>query len=166
MRLTRTFPAERTSVPAARRFAGGLLDGEPAELRETVELMVSELATNCIRHVNSSFEVTLERNGDSLRVEVRDQGMGIPAMRSPSPEDVTGRGLRIVDLLAARWGVRYDANAGKTVWFTLQVPPHSEAGPRPDSATLGAGASSWSGGSRRQPDGSTKASRRTGCAAG
>jgi hypothetical protein len=40
-------------------------------------------------------------------------------MRSPAPEDVSGRGLRIVDMLAARWGVRYDADAGKTVWFTL-----------------------------------------------
>jgi hypothetical protein len=49
-------------------------------------------------------------------------------MRSPSPEDVSGRGLRIVDLLAARWGVRYDANAGKTVWFTLTAPGPGAAG--------------------------------------
>ena len=104
---------------SARRFAAGLVsDGRP-ELRETIELMVSELATNCVRHVNASFEVSIERNGDSYHVEVRDEGGGRPAMRSPSPEDVSGRGLRIVDLLAARWGVRYDANAGKTVWFTL-----------------------------------------------
>jgi hypothetical protein len=49
-------------------------------------------------------------------------------MRSPSPEDVSGRGLRIVDLLAARWGVRYDADAGKTVWFTLTAPRSAETG--------------------------------------
>lgn len=119
MRLTRTFPAEPQSVGIARRFAAGLVtDGSP-ELRETIELMVSELATNCVRHVNASFEVSIERDGDSYHVEVRDEGGGRPAMRSPSPEDVSGRGLRIVDLLAARWGVRYDADAGKTVWFTL-----------------------------------------------
>jgi anti-sigma regulatory factor (Ser/Thr protein kinase) len=122
MKLTRSFPAEVTSVAAARRFAAGLVTNGPAELRETVELMVSELATNCIRHVNASFEVSIERRGDSYHVEVRDDGGGRPAMRSPSPEDVSGRGLRIVDLLAARWGVRYDANAGKTVWFTLTAP--------------------------------------------
>lgn len=119
MRLTRTFPAEPQSVGSARRFAAGLVTGGSAELRETIELMVSELATNCVRHVNASFEVSIERNGDSYHVEVRDEGGGRPAMRSPSPEDVSGRGLRIVDLLAARWGVRYDADAGKTVWFTL-----------------------------------------------
>lgn len=119
MKRVESFPAEPRSVPAARRFASGLLSDAPQELRETVELLVSELSTNCIRHVNASFELSIERSGDSVHVEVRDQGSGRPAMRSPSPEDVSGRGLRIVDLLAARWGVRYDADAGKTVWFTL-----------------------------------------------
>lgn len=119
MKMTRTFPAEASSVAAARRFAASMVTTGPTELRETVELMVSELATNCIRHVNASFEVRIERRGDSYHVEVRDDGGGRPAMRSPAPEDVSGRGLRIVDLLAARWGVRYDADAGKTVWFTL-----------------------------------------------
>ena len=122
MKLSRTFPAEPESVGNARRFAAGLVTDGPPELRETIELMVSELATNCVRHVNASFEVSIERDGDSYHVEVRDEGGGRPAMRSPSPEDVSGRGLRIVDLLAARWGVRYDANAGKTVWFTLTAP--------------------------------------------
>jgi anti-sigma regulatory factor (Ser/Thr protein kinase) len=119
MKLTRTFPAEAEAVGSARRFASGLVSDGLPELRETIELMVSELATNCVRHVNASFEVSIERNGDAYHVEVRDEGGGRPAMRSPSPEDLSGRGLRIVDLLAARWGVRYDANAGKTVWFTL-----------------------------------------------
>ena len=128
MRLTRTFPAEPQSVGSARRFAAGLVTEGPPELRETIELMVSELATNCVRHVNASFEVSLERTGDSYPVEVRDEGGGRPAMRSPSPEDVSGRGLRIVDLLAARWGVRYDADAGKTVWFTLTAPQPDAAG--------------------------------------
>jgi anti-sigma regulatory factor (Ser/Thr protein kinase) len=128
MRLTRTFPAEPQSVGSARRFAAGLVTEGSEELRETIELMVSELATNCVRHVNASFEVSIERNGDSYHVEVRDEGGGRPAMRSPSPEDVSGRGLRIVDLLAARWGVRYDADAGKTVWFTLTAPRSAETG--------------------------------------
>ncbi len=128
MRLTRTFPAEPQSVGNARRFAAGLVNKGSAELRETIELMVSELATNCVRHVNASFEVTIERDGDSYHVEVRDEGGGRPAMRSPSPEDVSGRGLRIVDLLAARWGVRYDVDAGKTVWFTLTAPRGAETG--------------------------------------
>jgi anti-sigma regulatory factor (Ser/Thr protein kinase) len=136
VKLTHRFPAEASSVGAARRFASQLLTDGPTELRETVELMVSELATNCIRHVNGSFEVSVERLEDSFHVEVRDEGGGRPAMRSPSPEDVNGRGLRIVDLLAARWGVRYDADAGKTVWFTLTA-PQPGAARRPTVASSG-----------------------------
>ena len=131
MKLTRSFPAEPQSVAAARRFAASLMPEGSTELRETAELMVSELTTNCIRHVNASFEVSIERTGDSYYVEVRDEGGGRPAMRSPAPEDVSGRGLRIVDLLATRWGVRYDADAGKTVWFTLSIAPGSSPDARP-----------------------------------
>ena len=134
MRQTRTFPAQSRSVASARRFAVELVADQPTELRETVELMVSELATNCVRHVNASFQISVERSGDRLHVEVRDEGGGRPAMRSPSPEDISGRGLRIVDLLAARWGVRYDADAGKTVWFTLMAPA-PRSGPPDDAAT-------------------------------
>jgi hypothetical protein len=61
-----------------------------------------------------------------VRVEVRDTASGQPAMRSPGPEDTSGRGLRIVDMLAARWGVRYASGEGKTVWFTLTEPARAE----------------------------------------
>lgn len=122
MKQTRSFPAEGRSVAAARRFATAALTGTPTEVVEAVELMVSELASNCIRHVNASFELTVDREPDQVRVEVIDRGGGRPAMRAPEPSDDTGRGLRIVDMLAARWGVRFDPDSAKTVWFTLMVP--------------------------------------------
>ena len=40
-------------------------------------------------------------------------------MRSPKPTDASGRGLKIVDMLSARWGVQSRATAGKTVWFMI-----------------------------------------------
>ncbi|MGA2925541.1 MAG: ATP-binding protein [Solirubrobacteraceae bacterium] len=116
---TRTFPCDRGSVPAARRFATDALAGSADELLQTVALMVSELATNCIRHVDAEFELTIRRTSSEIRVEVSDRGAGMPAMRSPGPNDPTGRGLRIVDMLSQRWGVTPKACAGKTVWFTV-----------------------------------------------
>lgn len=116
---TREFPADRHSVPAARRFASRMLSGSPAEVREAVELMVSELTTNCIRHVESSFTVTVKLANDSIRVEVSDPGSGMPVMRSPGPDDPTGRGLRIVEMLAKAWGVKPRTPSGKTVWFEV-----------------------------------------------
>jgi anti-sigma regulatory factor (Ser/Thr protein kinase) len=128
--LTRTFPADPRSVSAARRFVTEVLSGSPPELLDAVELMVSELATNAVGHVQTSFELTLRRTAQEIRVEVRDHGAGTPAIRAPGPDDPRGRGLRIVDGLADRWGVDYQPPAGKIVWFTLAVPATAASGGR------------------------------------
>lgn len=120
MRRRQTFAAEPRSVPAARRFALEALQDAPPEVRQSAELMVSELATNGVRHGRTSFEVLIERKDDSVRVEVTDRGGGTPAMRFPGPDEPTGRGLQIIDMLAEQWGVEQDEVPGKTVWFTLR----------------------------------------------
>jgi serine/threonine-protein kinase RsbW len=119
VRNTRTFPHETQSVPAARRFATSMLSGASQETLEAVELMVSELATNCIRHTDSGFDLTIIRNGQDIRVEATDHAGGTPTMRSPEPTDPSGRGLKIIDMLSARWGVRAQPAKGKTVWFII-----------------------------------------------
>jgi anti-sigma regulatory factor (Ser/Thr protein kinase) len=116
---SRTFPHEVQSVPAARRFATSVLRDASTEILEAVELMVSELATNCIRHTNSGFDLTIIRSGDKIRVEATDHAGGTPTMRSPEPTDPSGRGLKIIDMLSAGWGVQSESGAGKTVWFTI-----------------------------------------------
>ncbi len=42
-------------------------------------------------------------------------------MREDDPAALDGRGLRLLDLLSSRWGVRPDP-PGKVVWFELD--PH------------------------------------------
>jgi len=124
---TRTFPHEPESVPAARRFATGVLRDVSTDTLEAVELMVSELATNCIRHTDSGFDLTITRAGGDIRVEATDGAGGRPEMRSPKPTDPSGRGLKIVDMLSAKWGVQQRTSVGKTVWFT--VPDTTPAAP-------------------------------------
>ena len=119
MKHERNFPHEPESVPAARRFAMSVLRGVSADTLESVELMVSELATNCIRHTNSGFALTIDRAGGDIRVEATDRAGGTPEMRSPKPTDPSGRGLKIVDMLSSDWGVAHRAKTGKTVWFTV-----------------------------------------------
>ena len=125
---TRTFPHEPQSVPAARRFATNALRGASQETLEAVELMVSELATNCIRHTDSGFDLTIIRNGSDIRVEATDHAGGVPTMRSPEPTDPSGRGLKIIDMLSAGWGVQSGAPGGKTVWFTISDATPAVAG--------------------------------------
>jgi anti-sigma regulatory factor (Ser/Thr protein kinase) len=130
MRRMRTFPAIPQSVHAARRFATDTLSASPASTVEAVELMVSELATNCIRHERTSFHITIMGSTQEIRVEVTDSGSGTPTMRSPGPDEPSGRGLQIVDMLSNSWGVEFEDPSGKTVWFTMPpavaMPPASE----------------------------------------
>jgi anti-sigma regulatory factor (Ser/Thr protein kinase) len=112
-------------VPAARRFVRDVLREQSRELLDAVELMASELATNCIHHAQTSFELKIDDTQSQIRVEVRDSGQGRPVPRSPAPTDRTGRGLRIVEAMSEAWGVER-SSSGKTVWFTV---PHNAGSP-------------------------------------
>lgn len=121
MTESQTFDHTVASVAAARRFASQAIRGAPAEVAETVALMVSELASNCIRHTDSRFELAVITSPGEIRVEATDRGAGEPTVRAPAPSDPTGRGLQIVDMLAKDWGVEHVPGKGKTVWFTVPV---------------------------------------------
>lgn len=117
MTAKRRFECRPDAVSAARRFVRGALSGQPSEIISAAELMASELATNCVRHAHTDFELTVHAQGE-IRVEVRDSGRGRPTVLSPSPRDPAGRGLRIVEAMSDTWGVAA-AGSGKAVWFTL-----------------------------------------------
>jgi anti-sigma regulatory factor (Ser/Thr protein kinase) len=113
-------------VTAARRFVRDVLSDRPSELVDAAELMASELATNCVRHANTGFEMTIHSDGQ-IRVEVRDTGVGRPRLLSPTSREISGRGLRVVEAMSDAWGV-IPASNGKAVWFTLsQRDAQSEA---------------------------------------
>jgi serine/threonine-protein kinase RsbW len=118
----RRFPHTLISVTEARRFVLGALSDVPTPSREEIAVMVSELATNALRHGETAFTVCVEQTPHTVRIEVTDGGQGRPAVRSPGPSEPSGRGLRIVESLSDTWGVTSDGGAGKTVWFTLAVP--------------------------------------------
>jgi anti-sigma regulatory factor (Ser/Thr protein kinase) len=115
------------SVGLARRRAARLVGewGHP-ELSGDTALLVSELATNALMHGSvrgRMFRVALTLTGPALRVEVSDaRGERLPNPRDAAPGDQFGRGLLIVRMLAARWGVE-ERTVGKTVWCELDVRP-------------------------------------------
>jgi anti-sigma regulatory factor (Ser/Thr protein kinase) len=129
---SQTFPAWPTSVPVARSYVTGLLDRVPTGVCQTAGLLVSELATNVVRHTDAAtFVVEVEDlPGDGLlRVGVTDSGSELPVLRTPGPTSESGRGIQLVSVLADRWGARR-ARGGveKTVWFELRYAPASAAG--------------------------------------
>jgi hypothetical protein len=183
-------PADPASPSAARAHARSVLREWASDpLSETVELLVSELVTNAVRHASGPgptprgpvgdedspylipdpegsesgavggaeldlaalerallgeaapdglldnavldgavaalrtdrrIEVVMRRGGSSLWVEVHDQDVRTPRVRTASANDEGGRGLFLVDQLSRRWGVR-PTPTGKAVWFQLPL---------------------------------------------
>jgi len=106
----------------ARAYVRQTLSSAPREVVDVVALMVSELATNCVRYADSDFTMSIEQTSGSVTVDFADDGEDCVTMRRPGPDDPTGRGLRVVDELADKWGVREGLErGGKSVWFTLRL---------------------------------------------
>jgi anti-sigma regulatory factor (Ser/Thr protein kinase) len=124
----RLFANTPNAVTQARRYVLELLDDLDPEALAEAEVMVSELATNSLRHAASHFIVCVERFPEEIKISVEDTGPGYPELRTPDPAASAGRGLQIVAALASRWGVtpRFDG-PGKKVWFTMRA---SEPGGR------------------------------------
>ncbi|HST67937.1 MAG TPA: ATP-binding protein [Mycobacteriales bacterium] len=90
------------------------------ETTETALLLVSELATNAIRHGAPPVRLLLRLDQHNLRVEVTDSSPALPQLGHPGPDQTSGRGLQIVQQLAVTWGARVlPRRVGKTVWFDL-----------------------------------------------
>jgi anti-sigma regulatory factor (Ser/Thr protein kinase) len=118
------YPATPAAVTDARLHVARELDGMPADVVETVALLVSELATNSVRHAAAGFTLAVERTPDRIRVAVTDAGPGRPEKRSPDPVEASGRGLMIVEALSDAWGTTpAPGGAGKTVWFEIATAP-------------------------------------------
>ena len=123
MKQTARFPAVGPSVLAARQFVYNNVTGIPRELADALVVIASELASNCVRHGATTFEIRVDQTPEQIRIEAEDDGAGEPVLRSPGPHETSGRGLQIIRVLANAWGVEREPGAkSKTVWATLSVP--------------------------------------------
>jgi anti-sigma regulatory factor (Ser/Thr protein kinase) len=138
-----------------RRFRGGALAARCARraVREEfgaalprrrladVELIVSELATNSVRHAGcgESDELAMEADVRPDRVHVRlsDSGSGFEPHRPEPPPtgSAGGYGLVLLERLSDRWGIQREE--GFSVWFEVQrdrLPFGDDRGPRARTA--------------------------------
>jgi anti-sigma regulatory factor (Ser/Thr protein kinase) len=110
------FPNEPASVRAARDFVGEVL--EPLGVESGVaRIVISELATNAVRHAQTPFRVSVNVQPGTIRLEVED-GAGAQKIATEIASDRTGRGLRIVETAAISWGVEHRGEK-KAVWVEL-----------------------------------------------
>lgn len=130
----RALPA---SVRIARAHARGMLqEWCLAALADTVELLVSEIATNAVR---ASARVARQRGAGqlpmrlwltsdrrSVLIQVWDADRHQPIPQDLGPDAECGRGLLLVQTLSAEWGYYAPDGpgtpGGKIVWALCELP--------------------------------------------
>lgn len=114
-----TLAARSARAAVRERLAGQF--GEP--VLSDVELLVSELATNSVRHggagESAELSLELEVTDECVRLAWCDPGPGFEETLKPAPhtEREGGYGLVLLDRLATTWGVQ--RNGSFCVWFEI-----------------------------------------------
>lgn len=96
------------------------------ELVYEAGVVATELVSNAIRACRSRIALRLDVHHGSIRIEVYDDGPGMPVERRTRADEVGGRGLRIVGSLSTSWGT-IPRPAGKCVWSEMPVTSRSTA---------------------------------------
>ncbi|MEU9455864.1 SpoIIE family protein phosphatase [Streptomyces sp. NPDC048277] len=108
-------PSDPAAVAGVRAAAAELLrDWGLEEEAFTLELILSELVTNAIRHATGPIGVRLIHDR-SLICEVSDGSSVSPHLRRATTMEEGGRGLFLVAQFADSWGTRY-TSGGKVIW--------------------------------------------------
>lgn len=124
--LRQRFEGVHSNAAEARLFVTDAV-ADLAVDHETIELLVSELATNAIRHAGSAFEVCVAAPASRVRIEVADESPVEPAPVAMTEEG--GFGLAILDAMTSAWGSG-PTDGGKVVWFEVaRARPAEEAEP-------------------------------------
>jgi anti-sigma regulatory factor (Ser/Thr protein kinase) len=119
-------PPTAGSVPVSRHLVLELLRAwDVPHDREDAALLVTELVSNVVDHVGGEAVLTLEVgvSEDWLRIAVVDGSSVRPVVHELSLDRPRGRGMRMVQAIADRWGAE-DHRGGKRVWLELRPPAY------------------------------------------
>lgn len=118
-RFFRQVPAEPSAVAEVRRELTAWAGITDAEARDDLSLAVSEVVSNSVKHGPAHCEITIEARAEDseVLVEVCDAGTG-GRIAIRAPDNAGGRGLRMLDTISRRWGVRRDPTC---VWFVMRT---------------------------------------------
>ena len=114
------FAATVEEIRGARRWvADRMADaGCDADAIDSAALVTSELTANVVRHTRSDrIGVRVSFDGNTVHIEVIDcdPNAGTPKVSAQDHSADRGRGLRIVEGLARRWGFE-DRGDQRAVW--------------------------------------------------
>ncbi|MFJ9173493.1 ATP-binding protein [Streptomyces sp. NPDC102360] len=104
----------------ARAFAASLDPPLPGETAENLVLVVSELATNALRHGGGRYTLRLSASADAVNIAVSDLNPAPPRERTPDLNDGTGGfGWHMVRHLTDHLTTHPGPRNGKTIHARL-----------------------------------------------
>jgi anti-sigma regulatory factor (Ser/Thr protein kinase) len=140
-RVDREYAQDDHDAPQDARLAIDALRDLSSIVRHDLSIVVTELLANAIRHsarvLDGRIVLTIRRQADVLRVEVRDPGSGftLPAelgggfafpddsgneFTLPDPARHGGLGLLVVERISSDWGVTVTDTT--LVWSSIAIP--------------------------------------------
>ncbi|MEV4347497.1 hypothetical protein AB0J83_23830 [Actinoplanes sp. NPDC049596] len=133
--MRRRLPPAVASVTAAQELLGeACVAWDQVNVYDNAQLIVSELASNAIRHAGTDFDVITAFTGRYLRIAVRDGSHAMPRLIDASMSGGavlpagSGRGLRIVAAAGTHWGATR-LRDGKIVWALIASPRRTRTTP-------------------------------------
>ncbi|MFF5694083.1 ATP-binding protein [Streptomyces albidoflavus] len=120
---TETLPCTPESALAARRLIRQALGAWALDdLADDACLVAGEMVANACRHTRSPvIRVSVTRlDGTTVEIAVTDRSRVLPARKPAAPDALDGRGLLLVDAVAARWGAD-PQRWGKRVWAEVRA---------------------------------------------
>jgi anti-sigma regulatory factor (Ser/Thr protein kinase) len=122
-------PFTERDLTALRRTVAAHADrvGLPAGRIADLILIVSELASNAVRHGGGKGRLRLWTTSDGVHCQIIDDGPGLPEShqlprRPPEPNVTGGRGLWLVLTFADNLSVDIGNGGGTVATATLQLP--------------------------------------------
>ncbi|MFD7026612.1 ATP-binding protein [Streptomyces sp. NPDC059917] len=115
-------PATKRAVRRGRRRVVDIarIEGYPLDVESMscLALLTGEVIANAVLHTADACVVTIAWNGRRVRVEVTDTQPVDEIPEGAGTDGENGRGLLILNSLAAAWG-RRAAAPGKVTWFEI-----------------------------------------------
>lgn len=124
MKYEAPLPRRPDAASQARRLLTHWFKGEVGQPEMSgVKMICSELVNNAVMHGRGAIQLRADIDGDRILIDVVDEGEGFEHVVRQVPfDELSGRGLAIVEAESSRWGI----HEGTThVWAEVE-----RAGPR------------------------------------
>ena len=123
--LTRSASSARRAREIVRAW---LVDVGRSNTEYLAAQVVTELVTNAVVHAHEPVALHLWSRRDGVRIGVSDGSTDRAVPLPDDPSAPAGRGLRLVDRLAERWGTDVH-DRGKITWAEVVDPVRRAAAP-------------------------------------